>query len=201
MMLGELAEVVAVAINSEGEARYDSGNHMRDPSEVLTICGSLVSLSSSSGAADGLRFEPWHTVFPDDALAARLIRVSHFSVKEYLFSQRIRTGQASFYSINARLAHRSITMTCLAYLMRFDTDGLDENKMKQDKDVALNSYASHYWVTHFEQQGLDSYQPLRKLVQNFFHLSRRIFFELDQDVQFRSTLEFPRLALCGPRHP
>ena len=37
MMLGELAEVVTVAVDSEGKAHYDSKNRMRDPSDVLTM--------------------------------------------------------------------------------------------------------------------------------------------------------------------
>ena len=97
-------------------------------------------------------------------------------MKEYLISKRIRTGEASGYSVNAELAHRSIAMTCLAYLMRFDTDELDKKRMMGDNDVALASYAAQHWVLHFKQQGSNTHRPLQDLVQEFLHLSRRAQF-------------------------
>ena len=176
MLLGELAEVVTVAIDSDGKAHYDSENRMRDSSDVLTICSSLVSLSASSDTANVLRYDKWHPEFLLETAAARILRLSHFSVKEYLSSQRIRTGRASGYSVDAELARRSIAMTCLVYLMRFDKDELDENRMKKETDVALALYAARHWVSHFQQQGPDPHQPLQGLAQEFFHLPRRACF-------------------------
>ena len=176
MLLGELAEVVTVAIDSEGQAHYDSESRMRDLSDVLTICGSLVSLSASPGAADDPTFDQWRPEFPSETLAARILRLAHFSVKEYLGSKRIRTGRAWNYSVNVELANRSIAITCLVYLMRFDTDELDENRMKKETDVALALYAARHWVSHFQQQGPDPHQPLQGLAQEFFHLPGRACF-------------------------
>ena len=45
MLLGELAEVVTVTVDSEGMVHY-TGRHMCKPSDVLKICGSLVTLSA-----------------------------------------------------------------------------------------------------------------------------------------------------------
>ena len=176
MLLGELAEVVTVAIDSEGKVLYDSRNRMRDQSDVLTICGSLVTLSASPGAADALEPYHWHPEFPLGTLAARIVRLSHFSVKEYLVSKQIQTGRASDYSVDAVLANRSIATTCLVYLMRFDTDKLDKNRMKRDGDVALALYASRHWVDHFQQQGPDTHQLLQDLTREFFHLPRLAHF-------------------------
>ena len=110
MMLGELAEVVTVAINSDGRAHYDSENHMRGPSDVLEMCGSLVSLSEPSYVSS----DQWYS---DETFAAWIVRLSHFSVKEFLVSERTREGRGLKYSVNAELANRSIAMTCLVYLM------------------------------------------------------------------------------------
>ena len=176
MLLGELAEVVTVAIDSDGKAHYDSENRMRDSSDVLTICSSLVSLSASSDTANVLRYDKWHPEFLLETAAARILRLSHFSVKEYLSSQRIRTGRASGYSVDAELARRSIAMTCLVYLMRFNTDRLDEKRIKGEKDVALTLYAARHWISHFPQQSRDTPQPLQDLAQEFFHIPRRANF-------------------------
>ena len=173
MRLDELAEVVTVAVNSEGNLHYDWKNRMGDISYLLAKCGSLVSLSSRSH-----RF--WKTfqqlpISPEKTIAERIVQLSHFSVKEYLMSRWTFKGEALGNSFNAELANRSIAMTCLAYLMRF-TDELDENKMRGDQDVALASYASQYWVSHFQKQGPDAHPPLQELAQEFFHPSRRRYF-------------------------
>ena len=143
MTLGEVAEVVTVTMDSEGKACY-SGRHLRKPSDVLTICGSLVTMSAEKAT--------WNFSRRKTPLESQVIRVSHFSVKEFLMSERIRTG-AFDYGVNAKLAHRSIAMTCLAYLMRFNTDVLDVKRMKTERDVALAPYAARHWVDHFQQQG------------------------------------------------
>ena len=176
MLLGELAAVVTVAIDSDGKAHYDSENRMRDSSDVLTICSSLVSLSASSDTANVLRYDKWHPEFLLETAAARILRLSHFSVKEYLSSQRIRTGRASGYSVDAELARRSIAMTCLVYLMRFNTDRLDEKRIKGEKAAALTLYAARHWISHFPQQSRDTPQPLQDLAQEFFHIPRRANF-------------------------
>ena len=46
MLLGELAEVVTVNMDPAGVAHYIPEDWLRSPSDVLTICGSLVSVRS-----------------------------------------------------------------------------------------------------------------------------------------------------------
>ena len=171
----ELTEVVAVVINPGRKAHYDSGNRVRNPWDVLTICGSLVSLSASL-VGSALQFGWRRHEPPLETDAVRTIRLSHFSVVEYLFSKRIQTGRASVYSVNAELAQKSIAMKCLAYLMQFDTDELDEKGMKGRQDVSLASYAAQYWVLHFQQLDPDARRPLQGLVQGFFHPPRQKHF-------------------------
>ena len=62
-------------------------------------------------------------------------------------------------------------MTCLVYLMRFDSpDSIDEDMMKRNLDVVLALYAAQHWISHVHRQGPDVHQPLQSLAKEFFHL-------------------------------
>jgi hypothetical protein len=73
------------------------------------------------------------------------VRLAHFSVKEYLVSDHIRTRPALQYNI-AKCAHDYIAQTCLTYLLYFrgpsllTLDNIDE--------FPLVRYAAKYWTQH-----------------------------------------------------
>ena len=94
LRIEEVAEVTALDI--EGDPRFDPEHRLREPRDLLTICSSLVTLVASE------------------------LRLAHFSVKEYLTSERIRVSSASKFSALEISAHLSIAETCLAYLLQFD---------------------------------------------------------------------------------
>lgn len=49
-----------------------------------------------------------------------MVRLAHFSVKEYLVSDRIRTGSAAFFSIDEEASNAVIGATGLACLQLYD---------------------------------------------------------------------------------
>ena len=175
LLLGELAEVVTVSMDPQGIAHYVPGNRLRGPSDVLSIFDGLLSLSARPVLDNGVPFYRWHPTSSDEIAAWRVVQLSHSSVKDYLVSERIRTGGAWNYRIDTALAHRRIGMTCLAYLDRFDDpDGLDGQRMEEDLDVALASYAAKHWVWHLQYQGRnDDYLPLQMSIRGLLHPLRR----------------------------
>ena len=86
-------------------------------------------------------------------------------------SKRMRTGGALEYRIDADLTHRSIAMTCIAYLLRFDNPGgLDRKRLEEHPDIALVSYAGRHWIWHcLRCLGEDNDQLLQLLIQELFH--------------------------------
>ncbi|KAI9871132.1 MAG: hypothetical protein M1830_003282, partial [Pleopsidium flavum] len=78
MRLEEIAEAVSMA--GKEPPVYDPANRLSDPTDVLTICSSLVTLTTRKGDRS---HEPEEV---------NELRLAHFSVKEYLISQRI-TGR------------------------------------------------------------------------------------------------------------
>ena len=101
----EVAEVIAVDID---HLRFDSENRLPEPRDVLTICSSLVTTAAATAINDdGVSYE------------VEELRLAHFSVKEYLISDRVRTGPAYQYNIQ-EYAEDRIAQTCLIYLLQFE---------------------------------------------------------------------------------
>ncbi|EAT85426.2 hypothetical protein SNOG_06775 [Parastagonospora nodorum SN15] len=82
----EMAEVVAIDVARD--PAFDRDEVLEDPLEVLNICSSLVTITRSE--ADG-------TSRP----AQQIIALAHYSVQEYLVSDRIKQGSAKQYNVGA----------------------------------------------------------------------------------------------------
>ena len=82
----EVAEVVAVDL--ECALQFDSERRLLELRDLLVICSSLVTISSATLEYSNGSLEETEE-----------LRLAHFSVKEYLISERIRAGSASKFSI------------------------------------------------------------------------------------------------------
>ena len=142
LRIEELAETVA--INMEGEPWFDCDARFPEPRDILLICSSLVIIG------DGLK-EGSSQV--SDQRPTSVVRLAHFSVKEYLVSERVRAQPAKEYAIREIHANKSIAATCLAYLLQFDQyDNLPSDIMTE---FPLARYAAQYWIQHVKSIGKD----------------------------------------------
>jgi ankyrin repeat protein len=75
-----------------------------------------------------------------------VVQFSHFSVKEYLTSDRLARSSVdvSRYHIVLEPAHTILAQACLGVLLRLD-DRVDEHNVG---DIPLVNYAAQYWVNH-----------------------------------------------------
>ena len=99
------------------------------------------------------------------------IKLSHFSVKEYLISQYIQSHnvkQVRYFSFSEELSHSVISQICLAYLLQFNTsEPLDINL---DVSSPLAQYAAEHWITHLhsgsksESQSSSTFPLMMKLL-------------------------------------
>lgn len=132
--LEELSEMVAI---KSGVSIFIEIDRLFDPTDILAVCSSLVSISRVS----------W-------------VQLSHYSVREFLTSERICKGPASYFSIQEAEAHLAIAQRCLTYLLSFDqsvipdhlhsslpssTSSLDESL---DMNYPLLEYAAVEWHSH-----------------------------------------------------
>lgn len=127
--LYEVAEVIAVL---PGCGAIDEDNRLFDAKELLSICSGLVILVG-------------------DSESGRL-RLTHFSVKEYLLSARIRTSPASAFTLDEVDAHKFVAQVCVTYLLNFSEE--DVFKAPELNDVA-------------KYDGLDTEAPSLREAESF----------------------------------
>ena len=151
LQIEELVEVIAVDI--EGNPRFDPERRFPESRDILTICSSLITTTAE--ATDG-----HHGKTTEEQ-----VRLAHFSVKEYLVSERIQTGPASWYSIREIPANMSIAETCLAYLLQFEYPNSLTSLTTEEYPLAR--YAAEYWTQHAQVSEKDA-SAVRRLITELF---------------------------------
>ncbi|KAI9436020.1 hypothetical protein H4582DRAFT_2130262 [Lactarius indigo] len=135
LRVDELAEVLALDFDGAkgGIPVLNSDWRWDDEQQgVLSTCSSLI-------------------VVVDDARSkTRVVQFAHFSVKEFLTSDRLANLAADISRFHIRLepAHTVITQACLAILLQSDYNDTVES------GSSLSYYAARHWVDHaqFENQ-------------------------------------------------
>jgi hypothetical protein len=143
LTMNEVAEVVA--IDAKRDPLFDRDEVLEDPLEVLNICSSLVNVTVGN---------TFRSDYTNDRLPAwaqvqvQFVELAHYSVKEYLVSDRISAGRASRYSMRDNVCHDTITASCLGYLLQFQ-----EPELKQDilQSFRLALYSAMFWPSHVQE--------------------------------------------------
>ena len=94
--------------------------------ELLSACPSLITIV--------------------DGLFSRVVQFSHFSVKEFLTSDRLATSSEdiSRYHILPDAAHTILAQASLEVLLRLD----DQVYRSNASSIPLAEYAAEYWISH-----------------------------------------------------
>jgi len=134
----ELAEVFVINFDEEisGIPKFEPS--WRDPNAetaVLTACSTLVAIV-------------------DDRWAGKIIQFSHFSVQEYLTSDRIANAEhVSGFHIHPKPAHTLLAKACLSVLFQLDYSS-DEDRIE---NFPLAKYAAKHWVEHAWFEDVSTY--------------------------------------------
>jgi ankyrin repeat protein len=134
LCIEEIAE--AVAIDVARDPAFDRDEVLEDPLEALDICSSLVTITTNE--ADG-RSEH----------AQQIIALAHYSVQEYLVSDRIKQGLAKQYSMQEAECHNAIARGSLKYLIQLQQP-LSRETLKA---FALARYTAEFWSSHLQKTG------------------------------------------------
>jgi len=134
----EVAEVFAINFDEEMSGIPKFEPSWRDPNAenaVLSACSTLVTIV-------------------EDRLWGKMVQFSHFSVKEYLTSDRIANAEhVSHFHIHPKPAHTLLAKSCLSVLF-----GLDYNMDKAKiKNFPLAYYAARHWVDHARFEDVSLY--------------------------------------------
>jgi hypothetical protein len=131
LTLRELSEAVSIEFRQTG---LDFSAIPTDPEDIFRFCGGLVTLA-------GHDYE-------------ETVNLSHFSIKEFLLSPRIKETEVPEFYAGSSNTLFDIAGACLTYIMLDDFDEgqcLNVSKMKQRKvKYAFLNYAAIYWHDHYE---------------------------------------------------
>jgi len=133
----ELAEVFAINFDEEVSGIPKFEPSWRDPNAetaVLSACSALVTIV--------------------DRWRGKIVQFSHFSVKEYLASDRIANeGHVSNFHIHPKPAHTLLAKSCLSVLFQLDYS-MDKAEIQT---FLLAKYAAKHWVDHARFEDISSY--------------------------------------------
>ena len=161
----ELAEAISFETDSEG--LFDPSNRLFEPNTICNVLSGLVSIGqchTGRGSAD--------------------IRLAHFSVEEYLVSDRLAQSRASHFHVPSARSHIRLAAASLIYLewakdfLKQDTGKPIWNQSDESaiEKVPLLDYACRSWYLHVRM--CEGHLPEKeiRLVKNFLECHERIMF-------------------------
>ena len=136
LQVEELAEIFAIEFSPNEATNFVEGWRPEDPEEaVLSACSSLIAVINDKGS--------------------KIVQFSHFSVKEYLTSDRLQTsdiGHLCDYYIPLEPAHALLARACIAVLLLLD-ETVDRERVAT---FPLAQYASEHWLDHAKFENVQS---------------------------------------------
>ncbi|KAI0293761.1 caspase domain-containing protein [Russula brevipes] len=131
----ELAEVFKVKFEDTASNLMEDYRHENPEKAVLSTCSTLVTIVGSEDS--------------------RVVQFSHFSVKEFLTSHRLRTHGVEnirYYYIPRDFAHSILARVCLTVLLQFN-ENVDKGLLEK---FPLALYAGQNWVDHAKEKDVAS---------------------------------------------
>ena len=146
----ELGEIFAIEFVRDIAPDLMEGWRPENAEEaVLSVCSTLIAVIEDSGS--------------------RIVHFSHFSVKEFLVSNRLRTskvGNIRHYHILLDAAHTILARACAATLLQLD-EKIDKNRLAT---LPLAFYAAYHWVDHVKFGDLEP--RIQDIMEHLFDPSR-----------------------------
>jgi hypothetical protein len=131
----ELAELFAIEIDQAAAPNVMEGWRPENAEEaILSACSTLIAII-------------------DGDQGSKIVQFSHFSVKEFLTSDRLRISEVAnicHYHIPLATAHTLLARACLTVLMQLD-EGIDKERLAT---FPLAFYAAQYWFIHAKHDGV-----------------------------------------------
>jgi ankyrin repeat protein len=152
LKVSELLHGIAVDLNEP--AHLDRKSLLEGIDDLCEICPGLIDF--------GLKVD-------DDTISRSsevTVRIAHFSVQEYLESDRIRQQKAGFFAMSSISAHQEIAAICCVYLLEPELSNADLTPAKLD-DFPLAQFAAKFWYHHY-QAGKGKPAQLSTLITKIF---------------------------------
>ncbi|KAH6884132.1 hypothetical protein B0T10DRAFT_518181, partial [Thelonectria olida] len=129
LTVAELVDGIAVQLGDT--PRFNPKRKLKNIDAIQEVCPGFTELD----------------VDPNTSKAT--VRIAHFSVREYLESERIRDSKdADFFSVRQQCADAQMACICLTVLLEPGLVTSTSTALQQD-NFALTRYAARYWPDHF----------------------------------------------------
>ena len=151
----ELAEIFAIGFGPNSASNLVEDWRPSNPEEaVFSACSTLITIIDDGGS--------------------KIVQFSHFSVKEYLTSDRLQTSDVmnirQFY-ISLEPAHTIMARACLAVLLQLE-ENVDNERLAT---FPLALYAARNWVVHAKFENVAS--QVQEAMEDIFDPSKPHFLE------------------------
>ena len=161
----EIAEIVAI---DTAEPYYHPEDRYSTPRELLSVCSGLVSTRTSKRRGG---------LFASPDFEIEELRLAHFSVKEYLVSDRVSLGPASRYKLDEVLCHGAMADLCISYLLQCEDDISDRQSMTTNINLEVQESRDEQLKTetvgHFQDLELCKKSPFAPYAAMFWSMHLR----------------------------
>ncbi|KAG9854462.1 purine and uridine phosphorylase, partial [Aureobasidium melanogenum] len=165
LLIEEAVDYLAVELDSE--LGFDEDNRLPVPKEIMRFCSSLVTVARTSEDPRG-EFEPRRPDAFDENRVREEIRLAHYSVKEYLTSNRYQSDEFRFY-LSQATSPTHIASVSLAYLLQLQTN-LSRTAIISGFPLAL--YSASHWM-NFARVANPEDNRLRILIERLLLVPER----------------------------
>ncbi|KAI0454305.1 hypothetical protein F5B21DRAFT_504410 [Xylaria acuta] len=121
LTIPEIIDGIAVELGDRPRLNVDG--RLEDEDDIHRICPGLIEICNQPGNVS-------------------VVRIAHFSVQEYLESDRIRQHTVATFAVNRPEAHAEIACLCLTYL-------LEPGLTISTSEYPLALYAAKRWYDHY----------------------------------------------------
>jgi hypothetical protein len=174
LSLGELAEARIVDPVGDGSVDVDDRGGLQDSLDILS---GLVTVERDDDDHDETRdlgLDDSDSKERHKDVTHRIqqvekdtrVRFAHFSVKEYLESERIPRSNANMFYLESAKEQRFLAQSCLTYLLHYSSN---EEKASDRQDLTaypLLQYAAQSWFYHSRLQDWDEVNREINLLQS-----------------------------------
>lgn len=183
LTIAEIAEAVLIDLESEELPVDELPDTIDDDyisSEVMGVCGSLLSIRKSSAELDpGLS----------------TIRLTHFSVKQYFLSHDSSSGDTlqaneKLRSSNERIENITLAQLCLRYIHYEQVWQFEREQDSGQVQGSFRDYAAGYWHRHAHNGSLED-EVINDFIDSLFDADGIIWTSWKQwfDSKERETME------------
>jgi hypothetical protein len=152
LRVDELAEILAIQFDEVASPTFNPAWRPENAEEaVISACSTLIAIVDRGSHQE--------------------VQFSHFSVKEYLASERLKTADEglSYYHILPESAHTTLAHAGLSVLLQLD-DKIDRDTICH---FPLAPYAARHWVEHAKFYGVSSH--IQEVMKHLFDPAKSHF--------------------------